>query len=748
MSEKTDVVATHSLRVLHLEDSPRDAEMVRHKLDADGLACNILVANGKESFEGALTREPFDLIISDYNLPGYDGITALKHAQETHSEVPVILISGTVGDEEGVKCLQIGATDYLLKQRLDRLVPAVQRAVYEAERRRTQKRIEAALAESESRKAAILDSVLDCIVTVDAHGIVLEFNAAASRTFGYTKADAIGRPLAELIIPPRRREQHRAGLARYVATGEWDVLGTLIETTARRADGSEIQVEQTITAIRSGLASIFTGVLRDLTTRKHADDTRARLAAIVDSSDDAIVSMTLDGTMLTWNAGAERLYGYTASEMIGQSGARLVPAEKRDELPSMMERAARGDAGEPVETQRLRKDGSVVDISLVISPMTDAAGHVTSVSTIARDIRLQKRAEADLLDLANALERQVAVLAEQAALLDLAQDAIVVRDMHNRIMFWNRGAELMYGWLSQEAVGRDKEDLLKTEFSEPQEQIDATLLRDGRWEGEAIHHKRDGTPVTVASRWTVQRGADGGPIRILTINNDITKRRQAVEALRIAEERMRFALESAGVGIWDLDYATGSLRWSETLEAQYGLEPGTFDGTFEAFMARIHPDDRELVLETVGKAMASGVDFSIQNRSIWRDGTVQWLSGAGRIHLGPDGKPVRGIGISQNVTGQKRAEAELTRLNDEIQRQRLRVFRATMRTVQDIVNNLLNGFQLVRLEAGSQLPASMLTLIDQMIEEASAKLKALGDLKTVNEREMAVGLGIEYPGSS
>ena len=150
-----------------------------------------------------------------------------------------------------------------------------------------------------------------------------------------------------------------------------------------------------------------------------------------------------------------------------------------------------------------------------------------------------------------------------------------------------------------------------------------------------------------------------------------------------------------------MDYATGSLQWSETLEAQYGLQPGTLAGTFEAFIACIHPDDRESILETLGKAMASGVDFSTQNRSLWPDSTVQWLEGAGRIHLGPDGKPVRGVGISQNVTGRKSAEAELTRLNEEIQLQRLRVFKATMRTVQDIVNNLLNSFQLVRLEVGS-----------------------------------------------
>src|SRR6202521_2844948 len=140
---------TRQLRVLHLEDSPRDAEMVRHKLDIEGVSCDILLANSKDSYEAALTQESFDLIISDYNLPGYDGVTALKQAQEIQPDVPVILISGTVGEEEAVKVLHFGATDYLLKDRLDRLAPAVRRALQEAETRRTRKHTEHALLQRE-----------------------------------------------------------------------------------------------------------------------------------------------------------------------------------------------------------------------------------------------------------------------------------------------------------------------------------------------------------------------------------------------------------------------------------------------------------------------------------------------------------------------------------------------------------------------------------------------------------------------
>jgi PAS domain S-box-containing protein len=244
------------------------------------------------------------------------------------------------------------------------------------------------------------------------------------------------------------------------------------------------------------------------------------------------------------------------------------------------------------------------------------------------------------------------------------------------------------------------------------------------------------------------------------------ERSRSTEALRTAEERMRFALEAAGIGIWDMDYRTGVLRWSEILESQYGLQPGTFPGTREAFIERIHPDDRGAVAEAVGKAIKTGADFSTQHRALQPDGTVRWLSGAGRIHFGEHGEPVRGVGISQDVTDRRHAAAaleqsvlrdvtsrdkgaaELKRHNDEIQLQRLQVFKSTMRTVQDIVNNLLNGLQLVHLESIGYVPAETLELVDRTIKEAAVKLKTLGDLETVIEKEIGFGLGIDYPGST
>ena len=137
--------------------------MIRHKLDAEGVSCDITLVSTKDGFEAALTQEPFDLILCDYNLPGYDGVTALTHAQQARPDVPVILISGMVGDEEAVRCLQLGATDYLLKDRLERLGSAVKRAIQEAETRRTRMWMDA----QRERLAALVDASPDFIGYAD-----------------------------------------------------------------------------------------------------------------------------------------------------------------------------------------------------------------------------------------------------------------------------------------------------------------------------------------------------------------------------------------------------------------------------------------------------------------------------------------------------------------------------------------------------------------------------------------------------
>jgi two-component system CheB/CheR fusion protein len=233
---------------------------------------------------------------------------------------------------------------------------------------------------------ALLDSALDCIITMDASGRVLEFNPAAQRVFGYRREEAVGQELASLIIPPSLRERHRQGLRHYLETGQGPVLGRRIEIGAIRANGSEILVELAITALQLEGQPVFTAYLRDITDRNRGEEASRRLAAIIESSDDAIISKDLDGRITSWNAAAERLFGYTSDEIVGKPVTTLIPPERHHEEPRILERIRRGERIDHYETVRVRKGGRLINISVTVSPLKDQSGQVIGASKIVRDI--------------------------------------------------------------------------------------------------------------------------------------------------------------------------------------------------------------------------------------------------------------------------------------------------------------------------------------------------------------------------
>ncbi len=247
--------------------------------------------------------------------------------------------------------------------------------------------------EALNRARAILDSALDCIITIDASGCVREFNPVAERVFGFSRAEAVGKELAKLIIPRRMRAQHRKGLAHYMKTGEGPLLGKRVEIAGMRRDGSEILVELAISPFKIDGSTLFTAYLRDITERKCNEDASRRLAAIVESSHDAIVSTDLEGKITSWNQGAERLFGYKAAEVVGKSIAILIPPQRRSEGPAILARIRYGEGIDHYQTVRRRKDGTLLDISLTFSPIKDERGRVIGASKIARDITERVRAD-------------------------------------------------------------------------------------------------------------------------------------------------------------------------------------------------------------------------------------------------------------------------------------------------------------------------------------------------------------------
>jgi two-component system cell cycle sensor histidine kinase/response regulator CckA len=244
--------------------------------------------------------------------------------------------------------------------------------------------------------------------------------------------------------------------------------------------------------------------------------------------------------------------------------------------------------------------------------------------------------------------------------LDTAEVVLLGLDIKGRITMVNRYACSLLGWSESYLLGRDFIDTCV-----PSELRDQTRQRLGQVltgpDKSVVENPvvtQSGEERMIEWRNTLQRDGEGRVVSVLTSGTDFTERNRASERQRIAEERTQFILKAAGIGIWDMNYVTGVLAWSETLEAHYGLKPGTFGGTWEEFVKRVHPDDREPFLKAVGTAMKDGSDFSVQNRSLWPDGTVRRLTGAGRIQTDEHGAPIRGAGISIDITERRQLEEQ------------------------------------------------------------------------------------------
>ncbi len=290
--------------------------------------------------------------------------------------------------------------------------------------------------ESEGRLRAVLNSAMSAVVVMDSGGKIIDWNARAEQMFGWTLREAIGRELAEIIIPPRYREGHHRGLERFLATGEGPVLNRLIELSALRRDGSEFPVELSVSPLKTGDVVTFCGFITDITERKQVEAARAQFAAIVESSDDAIISKTLEGVITSWNPGAEKLFGYSAQEVIGKPMLTLFPPELVSEEPAILARISRGESLDHFETVRVRKDRQRIDLSVTLSPLKNTQGKIIGASKIARNITDRKQAEAKLqgqLSRLNLLHKITRAIGERQDLSSIFQ--VIIRSLEDFLHF-------------------------------------------------------------------------------------------------------------------------------------------------------------------------------------------------------------------------------------------------------------------------------------------------------------------------
>jgi len=260
----------------------------------------------------------------------------------------------------------------------------------------------------------LLETLPDAIVAVDRAGTIVQVNSQTQELFGYDRDELIGQKV-EMLVPENYRREHHHHRENFAQTPKARRMGAGLDLFGRRRNGSEFPVEISLSPVSTEHGIFVLSAIRDISDRKQIEEelrraheelyqktveqlgeSRSRLASIIDSSEDAIISKSLDGTITSWNKGAERIYGYTPEEVIGKNISLLAPTDHPDEIPEILRKISRGESVEHDESVRVTKDGRHLDVSISVSPLRDAKGDIIGASAIERDITAQKRAEGQI----------------------------------------------------------------------------------------------------------------------------------------------------------------------------------------------------------------------------------------------------------------------------------------------------------------------------------------------------------------
>lgn len=495
------------------------------------------------------------------------------------------------------------------------------------------------------RLAAIEDSCQDAVIGKDLRSIITSWSPAAERIFGYAAEEAIGQSIL-MLIPPDRREEERHILGRIMS-------GQRIEhfdTTRLRKDGSPVEVDITVVPVRDQNGRIVgaSKIARDLTVQKQQAMREKLLATIVESTDDAIISKDLHGTIISWNRGAQKIFGYAPEEAVGQSIMMLIPDERKHEEREINARLIQGRNIEHFQTRRLTKDGRLLDVLLTISPLRDDSGNIVGASSVARDIT----------------EARQQALAQKmlAAIVESSEDAIVSKDLDGVITSWNRGAENVFGYTAEEALGRGMAMLLPEDRRDEEREILARLLQGHRIENlQTRRRAKDGRTVEVNISVSPLRDDTGAIVGAAAIVRDLTGSREQA----LTQKLLASIVESSDDAIISKDLNGIITSWNRGAEVIFGYKPEEIIG--KSIMTLIPPERQEEEREIIARLLAGHRIDHFQTRRRRKNGELLDVSLTVSPIRDSSGAIVGASKVARDVTDQRRAQELLLRAKEELE---------------------------------------------------------------------------------
>src|SRR5712692_37941 len=503
----TTASSLRPLRALMVEDNSLDAELIERELRSAGYLIQRDVVCDPLGFAQRLRDHTYDVILCDYNLSGWTGLDALAELKLCGVATPFILVSGSLGEERAVECIKLGATDYVLKDRLARLPVAVRRALETKEQEEQQNRTAQELWSSEAKLGMFLDQLPAIIWTTDAELRIVSLAGAGLAHLNLERGSRTAQTLYDL--------EKTTGPNSTVISGHLRAL---------RGESAEYEIrfgERNFSGRAEPLRDLegkvigARGLALDVTEAKRAEaalqESKLRMEALIESAPVAIVAVDRDGKVSLWNPGAERVFGWKAGEVAGDPYP-LIPPGGAEDFRAFFDVVLQGGSFAGVEVLRLRKDGSQVEVSVSAAPLRDASGEITGGMSVITDITARKQAEAE--------KRLLITAIEQSA------ECIMITDPAGIIQFANPAFTATTGYSREEAIGQSTR-LLKSGKHDPDfyRQLWETILKGQTWRGEVINRRKDGSHFFAELAITPVRDARGETTSFIAIHKDITERR-------------------------------------------------------------------------------------------------------------------------------------------------------------------------------------------------------------------------------
>ncbi len=553
--------------------------------------------------------------------------------------------------------------------------------------------------------AAIVDTANDAIIGRALDGTILTWNAGAEKMLGYTRDEALGCDL--ILVPPERLHEK----ARNRTILQQNKPAPAYDTIRVAKDGRRINVSVSGSPIRDeagnliGTASIF----HDISERKRAEESRARLAAIVENSNDAIFSRLLDGTILSWNAGAERLYGYTAAEAIGHD-LKLVPPDQRQEVADIRKQIQQGKSIPNHETVRVAKDGRRIDISHSASPVKDESGNSIGMAVIARDITARLEAE-----------RHFRL---SAAVFETTQEGIMVTDASNRIILVNPAFTRITGYTRDEVIGNSPGVLSSGMQDEAfYKTMWATINDTGRWQGEIWDRRKNGEIYCEWLSISTVRNAQGEALYHAAIFSDITKQKQTDQS----RANLVAIVENSNDAIVSRNLDRTILSWNAAAERLFGYTAAEVIGQN---ISLIIPPDREEEAARTRAQLAQGrpvVDLETVRRA--KDGRLVLVSISQSPIKDERGALMGASLIFRDISERKQAQERIEYLAQydvltELPNRRLFNDRLTLAMARDKRRGAMTAVLLLDLDRFKQINETLgYSVGDKVLKAVTARLR-------------------------